>query len=81
MFHWIRIPFIAAVITAKVSENPIFARAAQTESLTGEPQTSLTCPSGGLRPHDQIHVTVEHLQQRQYLIDGLAVVGLVEQTI
>ncbi len=37
--------------------------------------------SGGLRPDDQDHVTVEHLQPRQLLIDGLAVVRLIEQSI
>ena len=85
LFHWIGIASIAAVITATVSVNPISARESQTESLTGElisparHQRAFTCPSGGLRPYDQIHVTVEHLQQRQYLIDGLAVAGLVEQ--
>src|SRR5687768_16228004 len=29
-----------------------------------------------LRPNDQIDVTIEDLQQRQYLVDGLTVVGL-----
>ena len=33
--------------------------------------------SGRLRPNDQVHVTVEHLQQREQLIDGLAVVRLI----
>ena len=37
--------------------------------------------SGGLRPNDQVHVTVEHLQQREQLIHRLGVVRLIEQTI
>lgn len=37
--------------------------------------------SGRLRPNDQVHVTVEHLQQREQLIHRLAVVRLIEQTI
>src|SRR5207249_85961 len=32
-----------------------------------------TLPSGGLRPNDQVNIAVEHLQQHQQLIDGLAV--------
>jgi hypothetical protein len=37
--------------------------------------------SGGLRPNDQVNVTVEHLQQGEQLIDRLAVVRLIEQAI
>ena len=37
--------------------------------------------SGRLGPNDQVHITVEHLQQREQLIDGLAVVRLIEQSI
>ncbi len=37
--------------------------------------------SGGLRPNHQINVTVEHLQQGEQLMDRLAVVRLIEQTI
>jgi hypothetical protein len=37
--------------------------------------------SGSLRPNDQIDVTVEYLQQCQYLVDGLAVIRLIEQAI
>jgi hypothetical protein len=36
---------------------------------------------GGLCPNDQIDFTVEDLKQRQHLVDGLAVVGLVEQPV
>jgi hypothetical protein len=34
--------------------------------------------SGGLRSNHQINVTVEHLQQGQHLIDGLAIVRLID---
>jgi hypothetical protein len=37
--------------------------------------------SSRLCPNDQINVTIEHLQERQYLIDGLAVVRLIEKAI
>ena len=37
--------------------------------------------SGGLRPDDQVDVTVEHLQQGQQLIDRLPVVRLIEKAI
>jgi len=37
--------------------------------------------SGRLRPHHEIHLTVEHLQQGQQLVDGFAVIRLVEESI
>ena len=37
--------------------------------------------AGGLRSNDQVHVTVEHLQQGEQLIDRLAVVRLIEKSI
>jgi hypothetical protein len=38
-------------------------------------------PSRRLCPDDQVDVAVEHLQQGQQLIDGLAVIRLVPQAI
>jgi hypothetical protein len=37
--------------------------------------------SNGHRSNDEINITVEHLQQRQDLVDRLAVVRLIEQAI
>jgi hypothetical protein len=37
--------------------------------------------SGGFCPDDQVYVTVEHLQQGERLIDRLAVVRLIKQSI
>jgi hypothetical protein len=37
--------------------------------------------SGPLGAHDQIHFAIQHLKQRHELIDGLFVVGLIEETI
>src|SRR5262245_22752548 len=34
--------------------------------------------SGRLRPNDKINVAVENLQQRRHLVDGLAVIRLIE---
>ena len=55
-----------------------FARAPSETSeerrLSGPPSWG----SGGLRSNDEINITVEDLQQRQELVDGLAVVRLIE---
>jgi hypothetical protein len=37
--------------------------------------------SGTFRPNDQIDIAVENLEERQYLVDGLAVVRLIEESI
>jgi hypothetical protein len=37
--------------------------------------------SSGLGPDDQVNLAIENLQQRQELIDRLAIVGLIEQSI
>jgi hypothetical protein len=37
--------------------------------------------SGSLRPNHQIDIAVEDLQQRQHLVDRLAIVRLIEQAI
>src|SRR4029079_16341368 len=37
--------------------------------------------SGSLRPNHQIDIAIEHLQERQHLVDGLAIVCLIEQAI
>src|SRR5439155_4502504 len=52
-------------------------RSGSSRVCEGLPQTS----SCALRPHNEIDVTVENLQQGDELIDGLAVVCLIHESI
>jgi hypothetical protein len=52
-------------------------RSGSSRVCEGLPQTS----SCALRPHNEIDVTVENLQQGDELIDGLTVVCLIQESI
>lgn len=77
----LRCAFLRGCYTVELIDEAAPADQRRSRAVDWHDDLSLAIALGTLRSNNEINFAVEHLKQRQHLIDGLAVVGLVEEPI